>query len=118
MAGENGPSEPLTVPTLIGSQDNQEHLIIGFNVIEEVIKRSSDPNAHEVLSQMVNNSLPSLKEGEARMLVNLIHSLDREPDTAVLKSWKTRHTCCNRGNCRSQVPSTFWATGGRPTRSV
>ncbi|PFX31656.1 Retrovirus-related Pol polyprotein [Stylophora pistillata] len=104
MAGENGPSEPLTVPILIGSQDNQKHLIIGFKVIEEVIKRSSDPNAHEVLSQMVNNSLPSLKEGEARMLVNLIQSLDREPDTAVLRVGKQDIHIAARGpaevNCQ------------------
>ena len=45
MAGEDGSSEPLTVPILKGSQDNQEHLIIGFNDIEEVLKRSSNSNA-------------------------------------------------------------------------
>ena len=88
LAGEDGSSEPLTVPILIGSQDNQEHLIIGFNVIEEVIKRSSNSNASDVLPQMVNDSLPSLKGREARMLVNLIQSLDSEPDTAVLRVGK------------------------------
>ncbi|KAL9956080.1 hypothetical protein ACROYT_G037503 [Oculina patagonica] len=44
LTGEDGYSEPLTVPILIGNEDNQEYPIIGFNVIEEVIKRSSSPN--------------------------------------------------------------------------
>ena len=88
LAGEDGPSVPLTVPILIGSQDNQEHLIIGFNVIEEVIKRGSNSNAFDVLPQMVNESLLPLKGREARMLVNLIQSLDSEPDTAVLRVGK------------------------------
>ena len=34
LAGEDGSSEPLTVPIQIGSQDNREHLIIGFNVLK------------------------------------------------------------------------------------
>jgi len=88
FAGEDGSSEPWTVPILIGSQDNQEHLIIGFNVIEEVIKRNSNSNASDVLPQMVNDSLPSLKGREAKMLVNLIQSLDSEPDTALLRVGK------------------------------
>ena len=74
---------------LIGSQDNEEHLIIGFNIIEEVIKRNSNPSASNVLPQIVNDSLLSLKESvkesEARVLVNLIQSLGSEPDTAVLR---------------------------------
>jgi len=57
LAGENGSSEPLTVPILIGCQDNQEHLIIGFNVIAKVIKRGSNSNASDVSPQMVNESL-------------------------------------------------------------
>ncbi|KAL9983191.1 hypothetical protein ACROYT_G005328 [Oculina patagonica] len=44
LSGEDGYSEPLTVPILIGNEDNQEYPIIGFNVIEEVIERSSSPN--------------------------------------------------------------------------
>ena len=36
LVGEYGQSEPITVPILVGRQENQEYLIIGLNVIEEV----------------------------------------------------------------------------------
>ena len=47
LGGDVEQSEPLKAPILVGSQDNQEYPIIGFNVIEEVIKRkgiSDTPN--------------------------------------------------------------------------
>lgn len=85
LVGEDGYSEPLTVPILIGSEDNQEYPIIGFNVIEEVIKRSSSPNTTSLLPRIVNDSFPSVKEGEARALVNFIQSMDDEADTGMLR---------------------------------
>ena len=85
LVGEDGYSEPLTVPILIGSEDNQEYPIIGFNVIEEVIKKSSSPNTTSLLPRIVNDSFPSVKEGEARALVNFIQSMDDEADTGTLR---------------------------------
>ncbi|KAL9967048.1 hypothetical protein ACROYT_G025206 [Oculina patagonica] len=85
LAGEVGYSEPLTVPILIGNENNQEYPIIGFNVIEEVIKRSSSPNKTSLLPRIVNDSFPSVKEGEARALVNFIQSMDDEADTSMLR---------------------------------
>ena len=41
LLGEYGQSVPITVPILVGRQDNQEYPIIGFNVIEEVVKQGS-----------------------------------------------------------------------------
>lgn len=88
LAGEDGYSEPLIVPILIGSQDNQELPIIGFNVIEEVIKRSSSPNTANVLPRIVNDSFPSVKESKARALVNFIQTMDEETDTGLLRVGK------------------------------
>ena len=61
MAREDGFSELLTVPILMGNQDNQQHLIIGFNAIEEVIKWSSNSSASDILPQILNYLLPSVK---------------------------------------------------------
>ena len=41
LLGEYGHSKPITVPIPVGRQDNQECPIIGFNVIEEVVKQGS-----------------------------------------------------------------------------
>ena len=88
MEFQDGYSEPLTVSILIGSHDNQEYPIIGFYIIEEVIKRSSSPSTAIVFPRIVNDSFPTVKEGEARAIVNFIQTMDEETDTGLLRVGK------------------------------
>ena len=70
LLGEYGQSEPTTVPILVGRQDNQEYPIIGFNVIEEVVKQGS------------------ISDVKARSLVNFMQVKEKESDTGVIRVGK------------------------------
>lgn len=72
LLGEYGQSEPITVPILVGRQYNQEYLIIGFNVIKEVVKQGSSIGTKHGMTCLVQTAFPSLSEGKGRSLVNFM----------------------------------------------
>ena len=72
LVGEYGQSEPTTVPFLVGRQDNQAYLIIGFNVIEEVVKQGSSIGTKHGMTCLVQTAFPCLSEGKGRSLVNFM----------------------------------------------
>ena len=75
----------MKVPILVGSQDNQEYPIIGFNVIEEVIKRKGNSDIPNVLTRVVSDSFPSVVGNRAQALVNFFQTKEQEADTGVIK---------------------------------
>ena len=85
LTGEGQQSEPLTVPILVGNQGNQEYPITGFNVIKEVIKGKSNSDTPDVLTQVVNDSFPSVAGTKAAALVNFLQTKEEEADMAVLR---------------------------------
>ena len=85
LSGDVEQSEPLKVPILIGSQDNQEYPIMGFNVIEEVIKRKGNSDPPNVLTRVVSESFPSVVGSRAQALVNFLQTKEQEADTGVLR---------------------------------
>ena len=85
LSGDVEQSEPLKVPILIGSQDNQEYPIIGFNVIEEVIKRKGNSDTPSVLTRVVSDSFPSVVGNREQALVNFLQTKEQEADTGVLR---------------------------------
>ena len=72
LVGEYGQSEPITVSILVGRQDNQEYLIIGFNVIEEVVKQGSSIGTKHGMTCLVQTAFPCLSEGKGTSLVNFM----------------------------------------------
>ena len=64
----------LKVPFLVTEQ-HLDSLLIGFNVIEEII---SDTNREVALSQAVTSSFPDLDSRTASLLVNFIKNLNQE----------------------------------------
>ena len=74
LAGDVEQSEPLNVPILVGSQDNQEYPIIGFNVIEEVIKRKGNFDTPNALTRKVSDSFPPVVGNRAQALVNFLQT--------------------------------------------
>ena len=85
LAGDVEQSEPLKVPILVGSQDNQEYPIIGFNVIEEVIKRKDSSDTPNVLTRVVSDSFPSAVGNRAQALVNFFQTKEQEAGTGVIR---------------------------------
>ena len=72
LVEEYGQSEPITVPILVGRRDNQEYLIIGFNVIEEVVKQGSSIDTKHGVTCLVQTAFPCLSEGKRRFLANFM----------------------------------------------
>lgn len=72
LLGEYGQSEPITVPILVGRQYNQEYLIIGFNVIKEVVKQGSSIGTKHGMTCLVQTAFLSVSEGKGRSLVNFM----------------------------------------------
>ena len=72
LVGEYAQSEPITVSILVGRQDNQEYLIIGFNVIEEVVKQGSSIGTKHGMTCLVQTAFPCLSEGKGTSLVNFM----------------------------------------------
>ena len=85
LSGDVEHSEPLKVPILVGSQDNQEYPIIGFNAIEEVIKRNGNSDIPNVLTRVVSDSFASVVGNRAQALVNFFQTKEQEADTGVIK---------------------------------
>ena len=64
----------MSVPFLV-SKDALDHLIVGYNVIEEIVKNpvSDSPNNHEeTLVNALSASLPSAKQENVKALIGLI----------------------------------------------
>ena len=88
LAGDVEQTEPLKVPILVGSQDNQEYPIIGFNVIEDVIKRKGNSNTPNALTRVVSYSFASVVGNRTQTLVNVLQTKEQEADIGVLRVGK------------------------------
>ena len=60
------------MPILVGRQHNQEYLIIGFNVNEEVVKQGSSVGTKHGMTCLVQTAFPCLSEGKGRFLANFM----------------------------------------------
>ena len=78
-------TEPLKVSIVVGSQDNQEYPIIGFNVIEDVIKRKGNSNTPNAVTRVVSDSIPSVVGNRAQALVNVLQTKEQEADIGMLR---------------------------------
>ena len=62
-------TETLRVPFLVTGTNQESSLIIGFNVLEEIITES---DGNKDLKKIVVNSVPTLKSSKVGAFVNLI----------------------------------------------
>ena len=74
-------SLPLMVPFLV-AKDDLEHPIIGYNVIEEVIKgliqKESEDTGHGPLEAILGTALGEVKRDNVTKLVHLVRTEDVE----------------------------------------
>ena len=82
LAGNVTTADELTVPVLVG-QKEQEYLITGFNVIEEVLSQHSEN--FQAVSNIIHQSFPSVHHTNVGALVNLIHSRSLDTGTTAVK---------------------------------
>ena len=85
LAGDNTTADELTVPFLVGQQD-QEYPIIGFNVIEEVLRTHS--GNFQVANAIIQQSFPSVHHTKVGALVNLIQTRSQDTGTTAVKVGK------------------------------
>ena len=76
------------MPILVGRQDNQEYPIIGFNVIEEVVKQGSSIDTKHGMTCLVQTAFPCISDVKARSLVNFMQVKEKESDTGVIRVGK------------------------------
>ncbi|PFX20363.1 hypothetical protein AWC38_SpisGene15194 [Stylophora pistillata] len=103
----------LKVPFLVTEQ-HLDSLLIGFNIIEEIIR---DNNGEVALSQAVVSSFPDLDSQTAPVFVNFIKNLNQEElcfvrtserDTTIPPKQSQRATCrANTGPVRRPTPVLF-----------
>ena len=78
-------ADELTVPVLVG-QKEQEYPIIGLNVIEECLRQHSENS--QVVSNIIQQSFPSVHHTHVGALVNLIQSRSQDTGTTAAKVGK------------------------------
>ena len=83
---ESDESEGIRVPMLVG-QSEQEHPIIGFNVIEEVLKEH-DQTPRLVIHEKMQQAFPSLDKAKVKPLVNFIQTRKQEADAETARVGK------------------------------
>lgn len=86
LAGENTNTDELTIPLLVGQQE-QEYPIIGFNVIEEILKKHCE-EPQVVSNTIIQGSFTSVSRTKVGALVNLIQTRALDAGTAVVKVGK------------------------------
>ena len=77
LVGDDADADELLVPVLVGQQE-QDYPIIGFNVIEEILKRHKEETL-VVSHTMICRSFPSVHPSKVGTLVNLIRQERRMP---------------------------------------
>ena len=96
LAGDNTTADELTVPFLVGQQD-QEYPITGFNVIEEVLRTHS--GNFQVANAIIQQSFPSVHHTKVGALVNLIQTRSQDTGTTAVKVGK-RDVMLPKGEAR------------------
>ena len=82
----SGDSDELTVPVLVGQQE-QELPIIGFNVIEEILKKhNGDPVG--VSENIIRQSFPSVHYSKVGTFVNIVRTRTQDAGTSVVRVGK------------------------------
>ena len=97
LLGEYGQSVPITVPILVGRQDNQEYPIIGFNVIEEVVKQGSSIGTEHGMSRLVQTAFLCISEVKAMSFVNFMQAKKKESDSGGYQGGVARFPPSARG---------------------
>ena len=105
LFGEYGQPEPITVPILVGRQDNQEYPIIGFNVIEEVVKQGSSIGTEHGMTRLVQTAFLCLSEVKAMSFVNFMQAKEKESDTGVIRVGKHDFHLAPGELCKSNAQS-------------
>ena len=92
LASSNQPSNPLTVPLLV-ARDELEFLIIGYNVIEEVIKDGDQVGGESAdsLGEIMSSAFSEVKQESVTALVELVQTANVE-SLCVLRSGKNNVT--------------------------
>ena len=85
LAGDKTTADELTVPFLVGQQDH-EYPIIGFNVMEEVLRTHS--GNFQVANTIIQQSFPSVHHTKVGALVNLIQTRSQDTGTTAVKVGK------------------------------
>ena len=82
-------SKCVHVPFLV-SRDEMDSPIIGYNVIEEVIRTSpgDNPGAHASALDALASSLQDLPREEITGIVNLINSVEPDTELSEVRTWK------------------------------
>ena len=81
------PCESMMVPFLVSSGDMDSPLI-GYNVIEEIVKVNSSVNSKHSFLQSLSNSFTNTNTEKAEALVNLIHSIEETSELCSIKTGK------------------------------
>ena len=79
LASSNQPSNPLTVPLLV-ARDKLEFPIIGYNVIEEVIKDGDQVGGESAdsLGEIMSSAFSEVKQESVTALVELVQTANVE----------------------------------------
>ena len=83
LVGDDADADELLVPVLVGQQE-QDYPIIGFNVIEEILKRHNEEPL-VVSHTMIRRSFPSVHPSKVGTLVNLIRTRTEDAGTSVVR---------------------------------
>ena len=92
LTSSNQPSNPLTVPLLV-ARDELEFPIIGYNVIEEVIKDGDQVGGESAdsLGEIMSSAFSEVKQESVTALVELVQTANVE-SLCVLRSGKNNVT--------------------------
>ena len=85
LLGEYGQLEPITVPIIVGMQDNQEYPIIGF---DEEVKQGCSIGTEHGMTRLVQTAFPCLSEVKAMSFDNFMQAKEKESDTGVIRVGK------------------------------
>ena len=83
LVRDDADADELLVPVLVGQQE-QDYPIIGFNVIEEILKRHNEEPL-VVSHTMIRRSFPSVRPSKVGMLVNPIRTRTEDAGTSVVR---------------------------------
>lgn len=95
----------IRVPFLV-TKENIEQPIIGFNVIELIVKETDNNAGGDKLVERITNSFRLSKNSDIPALVNLIRTKDSN-ELCLVKSAKKTHDSC-RTNSSFTSPCQYW----------
>lgn len=95
----------LVIPVLILKGQQLSKPIIGYNVIEQVMKQSEASGQGDVSKELLNKTVrcafPSLRKGKVQAFINLVTA--ESSSEYLVKTSKERVMCQNMQLCRSSV---------------